>query len=262
MAGGTVGALYFTNQSLHATSNQYWFSQQTAVTDRFRLAADQLGSDKINVRLSGIYLLERLAKDSPADHATVFAVIAAFVRTQTTATDCATPPAARPVDVQAALTVISRREPIHERNEDKPDLHQTCLTRASLYRSNLANTWLAAANLTGADLRGANLTNANLTEANLTGVIAFNADLSGADLTGVNLTSANLYGANLGDANLSGANLSGAGLYGVNLTGAGLRNTNLSGADLKATNLSGADLTGTIYNDNTLWPEGFVPPPQ
>ena len=25
--------------------------------------------------------------------------------------------------------------------------------------------------------------------------------------------------------------------------------------------LSGADLTGVMYDDNTIWPEGFTPPP-
>ncbi|MFR9769659.1 hypothetical protein [Nocardia sp. SC052] len=55
-----AGALWFTAQSLRATNNQYSLSQQTAVTDRFRLAAEQLASDKIDVRLSGVYLLARL----------------------------------------------------------------------------------------------------------------------------------------------------------------------------------------------------------
>ncbi|MEV0297923.1 hypothetical protein [Nocardia sp. NPDC050710] len=86
-AGAAVGALWFTGQSLRTTNA---LSQQTAVTDRFRLAAEQVASDRINVRLAGVYLLERLAKDFPADHPTVFAVLAAFLRTQTTMSQCET----------------------------------------------------------------------------------------------------------------------------------------------------------------------------
>lgn len=55
-----VAAMATTVATLGATNNQYSLSQQTAVTDRFRLAAEQLSSDKIDVRLSGVYLLARL----------------------------------------------------------------------------------------------------------------------------------------------------------------------------------------------------------
>ncbi|MGW1743846.1 pentapeptide repeat-containing protein [Nocardia sp. NPDC001965] len=57
-SGAAVAALWFSGQSLRATNEQHTLSQQTAVTDRFRLAAEQLASDQINVRLSGIYLFE------------------------------------------------------------------------------------------------------------------------------------------------------------------------------------------------------------
>ncbi|MFE3105218.1 hypothetical protein [Nocardia tengchongensis] len=105
VAGGTVGALYFTNKSLQATTNQNRFSQQTAITDRFRLAAEQVASEKINVRISGIYLLEHLAKDSPTENATVYAILAAFVRTQTSSAGCPSPPAGSLADI---ATVRSR----------------------------------------------------------------------------------------------------------------------------------------------------------
>ena len=82
-----------------------------------------------------------------------------------------------------------------------------------------------------ANLRGAYLTGAYLTNANLTG-----ADLTGADLTGADLTSANLTGANL--------------------TGAYLERANLKGAKLV-----GANLEGVKYDDDTIWPAGFTPPP-
>lgn len=71
------------------SNDQQSLAQRTATTDRFRLAAEQLASEKINVRLSGIYLLEQLAKDSPGDHPTVFALLSSFLRTHAHNAACA-----------------------------------------------------------------------------------------------------------------------------------------------------------------------------
>ena len=50
------------------------------MTDRYTKAIEQLGSDKLDVRIGGIYALERIARDSARDHPTVIEVLAAFVR--------------------------------------------------------------------------------------------------------------------------------------------------------------------------------------
>ena len=106
----------------------------------------------------------------------------------------------------------------------------------------------------GCDLRGAILTDVDLTGADLT-----RADLTRADLGWAYLTEANLTRAKLRDANLSGADLIGADLTGVNLTWAYLTKANLTGANLTEANLTGAYLTGALYNDETMFPEGFDP---
>ena len=41
---------------------------------------------------------------------------------------------------------------------------------------------------------------------------------------------------------------------------ANLRDANLSGADLSGADLSGADLSGAVWNDETVFPEGFEIP--
>ncbi|WP_405183628.1 pentapeptide repeat-containing protein (plasmid) [Nocardia sp. NBC_01377] len=251
-SGAAIGALWFTGQSLRATNSQISLAQQTAVTDRFRLAADQLASDKISVRISGIYLFERLAKDSPADHPTVFAVLAAFLRTQTTASACGTPqsPADEPpADIQTALTVIGRREVVHDtvdRTLVPLDLRRTCLSGADLDNAHLAVAFLHRASLIGANLIHADLTNARLTDANLTGVDLRYADMTYAHLIGADLTGATLTGATLINTKLTGANLAGVDLRYTNMTDA---------------NLTDANLTGTMYDNDTRWPEGFTPPP-
>ena len=50
-----------------ATWRQLQISREGQITERFSRAVDQLGSDKQDVRLGGIYTLERIAADSPAD---------------------------------------------------------------------------------------------------------------------------------------------------------------------------------------------------
>ena len=50
------------------------------VTERFTRAIEQLGSEPIEVKLGGIYALERIMKDSPRDHWTIVETLTAFVR--------------------------------------------------------------------------------------------------------------------------------------------------------------------------------------
>ena len=54
--------------------------EQGQVTDRYTKAIEQLGSDKLDVRIGGIYALERIARDSARDHPTVMEVLTAFIR--------------------------------------------------------------------------------------------------------------------------------------------------------------------------------------
>jgi hypothetical protein len=50
------------------------------ITDLYTKAADQLGSEKAAVRLAGLYALERLANDTPAQRQTIVDVICAYLR--------------------------------------------------------------------------------------------------------------------------------------------------------------------------------------
>ncbi|MEV3965642.1 pentapeptide repeat-containing protein [Nocardia sp. NPDC050193] len=283
-----VAALWFSGQSLKVSNDQQSQAQQTAITDRFRLAAEQLASDQINIRVSGIYLLERLAKDSPADHPTVFALLNTFIRSHTSNAECrakaATDPLSEalttPVDLEAALTVIARRDTVNDDPADALNLDQACLPRATfslsddrpaasfarvdlskavLSRADFMNADLTAAdlsfaqltaanledaNLAGASLRYAQLPSANLAESNLTGAHFLAANLAGAILAGANLTGTNFFTADLSGAKLTEADLADADLEDADLSGAWLHRVNLTGADLTNTDLTGAILTG------------------
>lgn len=248
-----LGALVFTGLSLKVTQSQNAaqndLAAQSQYTDRYTKAVDQLGQqglEKQQIRLGGIYALERLTRDSPRDQPTIIEVLSSFVRT---AHSPATGEGACPrpsVDVQAALSVLGRRDPGHD-NRTYVDLRGACLDHVDLTGAKLAGADLSGAHLmeanlnfaylNGANLLGANLGLAHLSEANLT-----DANLDNADLTGASLGLAHLSGVSL-RANLTRANLRGAHAAKAVLAGANLTDGLLAGADLTDAVLSGADLT-------------------
>src|SRR5262249_46211346 len=67
--------LLFTGANLAFTQREAEKNRSLAlegqITDRFTKAITQLGDEKLEVRLGGIYALERIAKDSEKDHWTI-----------------------------------------------------------------------------------------------------------------------------------------------------------------------------------------------
>jgi uncharacterized protein YjbI with pentapeptide repeats len=129
-----------------------------------------------------------------------------------------------------------------------------------LREGHLAGLDLSEADLEAADLADADLTDADLSGADLTGADLTGADLSGADLSGADLTGADLTGTHLVHADLSGADLTDADLPDANLLKARLTDADLTDADLTDADLTDATLEGVIWDDDTVWPEGFEPP--
>jgi hypothetical protein len=136
-------------------------TEQGQVTDRYTRAIEQLGSEKLDVRIGGISALKRIASDSARDHPTVMEVLAAFVRehsherwpVQATGVP-ASEPTLRP-DVLAAILVIRRRD--DERDREPIDLSAADLHGADLHGADLRGAYLNGAHLNGADLHGARL---------------------------------------------------------------------------------------------------------
>lgn len=273
-------------------------NRERLLIERFMRAVDQLGHAALDVRLGGIYSLERLAQESPEHHPQIVEILAAYVREHAPwptrgagrAGNGARPGAGSaggsghggetrsrpPTDVQAALTVLGRRQ--LQQDTDAPlflsysglagatltgaHLERALLSGSSLDGADLFKAHLTAADLEGASLRGAGLLLANLNDtvlwgANLEGARLYGANLEGAALKGANLKDAGLTGANLKDAGLHGAVMRGADLTGANLEGAGLEGANLEGANLQGANLRGSVLLNALYDDATTWPGGF-----
>ena len=149
-------------------------AQQGQITDRFSKAIEHCGASDndgrpvLEIRLGGIYALERIAKEAPDDHWTVMEILTAYVRknaawkntkeassevsddTGETASDG---PSALPeprIDIQAILTVLGRRERDGVREQD----HQLNLAATDLRRADLRTAHLEGANLLDAHLEG------------------------------------------------------------------------------------------------------------
>jgi hypothetical protein len=227
---GAGAAYYGTLQTLQVNKDQAQRSEQSArdllISNQVAKGFEQLGSDKIVVRLGRIYALEGVMNTSEQYHQPVLEALSAFVRDSTKDKKDDGQPA---TDIQAALTVIGRRKAI---GTGLPDFDRVHIPTAVLNN----------ANLNSATLWGIHLNNATLIGANLT-----YATLMNADLTGAVLTFANLSGAILIDAHLNGAIL-----WLTNLTGTNLEGADITGADLRAANLTGANLTRAIISQTQL----------
>jgi hypothetical protein len=220
--GGTALLL-----GLYLTWRTLQVNRQGQITERFTRAIDQLGATDneanklFEIRLGGIYALERIAKESEEDYWPIMEVLTAYVRQNASlksekesleeieggSVEDVRDPAP---DIQAIMTVIRRRP--RSRGHGEPE---------------------------GLDLREANLSGANLWKALLSRAVLFDVDLSRVNLFRVDLTQALLVEANLWKALLSEADLSGA---------------NLTRADL-----SGADLSGAVGSDKVRRPEHATP---
>jgi hypothetical protein len=292
-----AGALLFTARNFTLSRRTFELTEQGQVTDRYTKAIGQLGDEKLDVRIGGIYALERVARDSAIDHPTVMEVLTAFIREHSHEqwplpkheTDPAPQRETRP-DVQAALTAVGRLtiiEPEDKIRHPRPiDLTGAKLVGAKLpHDAYLAEAKLSGVDLAGVDLSYVDLTGADFTATDLHRILADTGlplavlatdpsapdytaayfereDLNGANLTGTFLIGTYLTGAHLmftalDRANLTDADLIGANLVGAHLTFTALNRANLAGADLTGADLTGADLTGATWPADAPVPEGW-----
>jgi hypothetical protein len=214
-------------QTQQDTQRTLELTEQGQITERFTRAIEHLGDEnddnepRLEVRLGGIYALERVAKESVEQYGPIMEILAAYIRVNSP-WPAGDPPqgtsqddelrawarwrktmdvemmlSAAPSDVQAILDVLARREETH-------------VPRSYRVSLNLSGTDLRKTNLVGINLAGASLNNANLQDAWLPRANLEKADLSGANLQRAWLSGANLTGARMSDARLEGAVLAGA----------------------------------------------------
>ncbi|MFF9868528.1 pentapeptide repeat-containing protein [Streptomyces sp. NPDC013953] len=276
-----LGALLFTWMQVGQASKELRIAEHGQITSRFNAAVGNLGSQSLDIRLGGIYALQRIMQDSARDHPTVVSVLAAFAQQHAgSSTESLKEPiggtydhAPKP-DVRAAIATLARRDPhrdagtvIDLSNTDLRGLRFPGKASIALPGVGLYQTDLRWAFLDGADLQKADLHSANLDAAYLEGANLRRARLAGASLSATTLKRANLRGAdvtcggvavdpetgevfertdcvNLEHASLDGADLRGAKMSDTNLSNATLKGADLRGADLTRSNLTNADFRG------------------
>jgi uncharacterized protein YjbI with pentapeptide repeats len=257
-----AGAFFLVTAFL--TWRQIQVNREGQITERFTRAVEHLGEgDKLDVRLGGIYALERIAHDSRSDRGAIVEILTAYVRGHAAGADL------RIADLSAADLSGSNLQAADLRGANLErarlvgaDLRDAKLAGARLGQADLREAKLTGADLGRADLRRANLRAVELTRSTLSGVDLRDANLGEACLEGARLDGATLRNANLWAAKLSGANLRTADLTRSSLVQAALEHVNLDCAILDGAILTGARLHGTALasvtaDRATVWPAGF-----
>ncbi|HEX7827820.1 MAG TPA: pentapeptide repeat-containing protein [Mycobacterium sp.] len=299
-AVAAVAALLFTGiSSLQAQDElanrrrELDIAAEGQVTERFTAAVAQLGDTSPDVRLGGIYALERMMRDSPKDQRSIVGVLSAYIRTHCAK---AKPHARAPEDtvtVTAAATAVAVRPPGHDDEElvnwsrclltdatmedaylSASDLSDTTLSHVSLNGGDLSYTDLSGASLDDVGLSGANLSQASLIGVDLTksqsdvdpGEVAYfwDTNFSLCDLTRTNFSRLGFRHVDFSEADLTNANLSHTEVFHgsqkpfvgrTSFAGATLANTNLDGADLRsAVGLTRDQLLTAYYTSTTKLP--------
>lgn len=265
------------------TWRQIRIAREGQITERFTRAVDQLGSGTLDVKLGGIYALERIALNSPPDRGAIAEILTAYVRDHSPWPSNTTPGPAqrwperlrirslfsrsadphdaeteieplqrRAPDVQAILTVLGRIPINRERFQSSIVLRAVDIRGAELDSADFSSTDFNGANLEGVNISWCSLKDSDLSHANLLRAKLYNTHFGGATIFSANLREAELGGAKFGEGTTFGgaikvtsiASLSSSDLRSANLRGADLRNTTLNDVDLRGADLQGARLGG------------------
>ncbi|MCA3447327.1 MAG: pentapeptide repeat-containing protein [Rhodobacter sp.] len=291
---------------VYTTERQTRVAEQGHMTDRISKAVEQLGAEKtvkrrvtdgygkevtveetvpnIEVRIGGIYALERIAQDSTAndrgrDHIRVMELLCAYIRENAPAAMAKDhpfgpwqplPPGASAAEREAHMQRrATRLEDSQVGNwacglaRPRTDIQtaltvigrrsaeQIALERAAVqpgeeagYRLDLRHSCLRRADLSSLSLERARFEHARMEGADLNGARMEGADLSGAQMEGADLSRAQMEGAFLFGAQMEGANLRRAQMEGANLSAAQMEGANLSDAQMERAKLSDAQMEG------------------
>ncbi len=248
-----IGAIFGFYTSILRTET----AGQGLITDRINKAVEGLGRSNlkdepvIEIRIGGLYALERIAQDSIRDHIQIMEILCAYIRynsplknkkikkdndieAKTIQENDETDKLRE--DIQAALTIIGRRD---KWPEGKKRIRKE---KAGKYSLNLSRCDLRYAQLNEARFNNASFRNSDLSEAQF-----YEANLSGSRFSEANLNQTMFYGANLSYTNFHNANLTDTELQDANLCSASFPHT-----DMKNARLFGADITNSILFDANI----------
>jgi hypothetical protein len=284
-----------TQAQLENAQEELRITQQGQITERFTRSIDQLGNKNLEIRLGGIYALQRIANESEDDYEPIVEILTAYIRNHSPRTSNLTLPAADltlpAADIKATVAVLARllvrrghrgEDPLHlvpvelagtnlkeanfqvinrPVNLERANFQEALLSNAGFGDTNLFYASFERADLREGNLLGANLGSGHLQEADLEQADLRETNLEFADFRNATLREARLYGANLTQADLRDAVLQGADLRDALFGGTLLQGADLKGADLRdTTHLTQAQLEETTGDEITQLPPDLKPP--
>jgi uncharacterized protein YjbI with pentapeptide repeats len=244
-------------------------SEKKQIVESFAKAVEQLGNEELQSRVGGIFVLEEIAQSSPEYHWTVIEVLTSYIRDKSLKGESifkreykVKAPYSRrketeeilsdyivvetkifvTIDIQAALTVIFRRNSKQDPQDRVIDLSCCDIRGANMKNANLAHANLRESRISEVKLQNANLSSANLQETDLSQAVLDGANLSKSSLNNASLKNASLKKANLQDSDLTYANFQEACLKDAKLNRAILYYSDFKSAKLQGANLREAKL--------------------
>lgn len=261
---------------------------QRRITESFMKAVEQLGSQKLEVRLGGIFSLERISIESAPEYWTVMETLCAFVRQRSPwlpssaerdsiFNDVDPREASRekrfPSDAQAVLTVLGRRDdrrsPRRERLPPTPtkrylklDLSYTDLRGARFidhpeHSKNFSEIDFTRSNLQGVAFYDINFSQSDFSEADLEGVDFNECDFSHATFDGACMQRLVVNGANFNtatfvDTSFANSRIRSTTAIAANFFRASFRECVLDDLRWDGANVAGADFSGAMLSSSML----------
>jgi len=201
LLGGSVllAGLYFTARGFRLTREGH-------LTERYAKAIEQLGNSNADVRIGGIYALERIARDSDIDRETIIEVLTTFVREHTRSGHRNPSDAKVEADVQAAISVLARR-PNANAETRRLDFYDSGLNDAYFRSGDFRKAMFLYSRLDSASFSGAKLDLADLSFCRATGAAFTSSTARGAHFVNAKYTNGWFLEASLTDTDFYGRSI-------------------------------------------------------
>ncbi len=271
-AGAVIGYIIAIARNIISDNQNKVADEQNRINERGRItesigqAITQIGAfngekPNIEVRLGGLYSLQRIMYDSQRDALSIVKILYAYVRENLK----------RDKDTRDKLKEYNKQN--FSRPEEKPfplpeDI-VSALNIISQFNKDRKNKFGINAPEVQSDFTYADFTNYSIRDVDFSYISFSHADFSGSNLVSVIFSNAVLFSVNFSDTQLSVVNFSDTRfLYGKfcevslgsgNFSGADLSNLDLSGADLtNARNLTQEQVNQAFGDVNTRLPTGLI----
>lgn len=234
-----IVGIYLTYRRILASERQAAAFEDGQITERFSRSIEQLGSvdekgnKNIEIRVGGIYALERISKNSEKDFWPIMEILTSYLR-EVSLKDKEFIEAkvkdetlglyekVLSAEIQAAITVIGRRDITYEK-KNKIGIHLagSYLPYSIIYQPNFQDAIMSHVNFSKSLIYNANFEETLLNRSNFKGAYAFDANFKNASLTA----------ANFEDTTISGSSFRGADLKSVKWIMADLKEADLTEAE-------------------------------